>query len=166
MKVCCRCRQSKPTSEFHKNSRSLDGLTYQCKSCAAVRSRASHAANPERRKLTSRKCELNTKYRMTLNQYDTMLADQDGRCLICNRVETSLANGGEVRRLTVDHDHACCPGKRSCGKCIRGLLCNRCNHAIGKLEDNPELLESAARYLRNRSHHRRAFSANPKVSRP
>ena len=34
---------------------------------------------------------------------------------------------GRVATLSVDHDHACCPGQMSCGRCIRGSICQPCN---------------------------------------
>jgi len=36
--------------------------------------------------------------------------------------------------LHVDHDHNCCNGVKSCGKCVRGIICNRCNKAVDKYE--------------------------------
>jgi len=74
---------------------------------------------------------------------EKMDRDQGGRCAICGSVNP------DGRRLAVDHDHACCPGKRSCGGCVRGLLCDRCNRGMGFFGDDPALLESAAEYLRN-----------------
>jgi hypothetical protein len=68
-----------------------------------------------------------------------MLVRQGGGCAICRR-----DNG--KRLLAVDHDHACCPGERTCGKCVRGLLCDGCNHGLGKFRDDPELLRRAAEY--------------------
>ncbi len=50
---------------------------------------------------------------------------------------------GRVRRLSIDHDH-------NTGD-IRGLLCHNCNVAIGHLNDDPELLDAAAGYLRTAS---------------
>jgi hypothetical protein len=41
----------------------------------------------------------------------------------------------------------CCPGKKSCGKCIRGLLCARCNSAIGLFDEDPVTLHAAVEYL-------------------
>lgn len=35
MKVCIKCAQKKQESEFHKNSRTNDGLHSYCKECRA-----------------------------------------------------------------------------------------------------------------------------------
>jgi hypothetical protein len=45
-----------------------------------------------------------------------------------------VCDAEERRHLNVDHDHRCCPGERSCGKCVRGLLCRTCNRIEGLLE--------------------------------
>lgn len=47
----------------------------------------------------------------------------------------------------VDHDHNCCEGAISCGKCIRGILCRKCNVALGYLQDDANLAQRAAKYL-------------------
>ena len=51
----------------------------------------------------------------------------------------------------VDHDHECCSGSKSCGRCIRGILCHLCNKGIGLLGDDPILLSSGINYLKNYS---------------
>lgn len=57
--------------------------------------------------------------------------------------------------VAIDHDHACCAEvasgsrKRSCGKCVRGLLCSSCNFGLGRFKDCAESLERAADYLRS-----------------
>ena len=62
---------------------------------------------------------LRKNYGLTLAQYDKLLASQDGRCVLCNHVQTG-------KRLSVDHDHI--TGR------IRGLLCITCNTDIGRYE--------------------------------
>lgn len=88
---------------------------------------------------------IRTHYGLTREQWDALLAAQGGRCAICGRSDPlgiGLKNG-----FHVDHDHACCPGKRSCGDCVRGLLCNHCNPMLGHADDDPAVLRSAADYL-------------------
>ena len=85
---------------------------------------------------------LRHQYHMSREQYEALLAKQNGGCAICG------GQNADHRKLAVDHDHNCCPGeKRSCGKCIRGLLCSRCNHCLGHAKDSVEILESAIQYL-------------------
>jgi hypothetical protein len=69
------------------------------------------------------------RYGLTLADYETLFIVQGGVCAICHQPPGA-------QRLSVDHDHACCPGYRSCGKCIRGLLCARCNSSLGWFENN------------------------------
>jgi hypothetical protein len=79
---------------------------------------------------------------------------QGGACAICKATD----------KLVIDHDHSCCPGPMSCGLCVRGLLCNFCNSAIGFLRDSPQFAASAAEYLlrKTEAHHaepERCFSS-------
>jgi hypothetical protein len=82
-------------------------------------------------------------YGLTAAQYDALYAKQAGRCAGCRR-----ANGGS-KRLAVDHDHTCCPGKTSCGQCVRGLLCDTCNRILGHARDSTGYFERMADYLRS-----------------
>lgn len=86
------------------------------------------------------------KWNLTLEDYDALLRAQDYRCAGCRITEAEyLAETG--KRFAVDHDHTCCDGVRSCGNCIRGLLCASCNNALGRVKDNPQTLRSLAEYL-------------------
>ena len=49
--------------------------------------------------------------------------------------------------ISVDHDHRHCPGQLSCGLCVRGLLCSRCNIAAGLLLDDPGRAHGLGEYL-------------------
>ena len=71
-----------------------------------------------------------------------MLDDQGHGCAVCG----TKTPGGQGR-FHVDHDHSHCGGQRSCGRCVRGLLCNRCNLGIGMLGDSLTIIERAANYL-------------------
>lgn len=84
-------------------------------------------------------------YGITPERYDAMLTAQGGHCAICLATEP-----GGKGTWHVDHKHAdgfkrLPPEEKR--KSVRGLLCNDCNHGIGKLKDSPELLRAAAAYL-------------------
>lgn len=93
-----------------------------------------------RSKKISKNGHLKRKFGITLDDYNNMLTEQGGKCMICKNTETSVENKtGNVKDLAVDHCH-------STGK-IRGLLCFRCNTTIGRFEDDIELLKSAIKYI-------------------
>jgi len=76
--------------------------------------------------------------------FAAMWDGQGGRCYLCGQeMIRSKAN--------VDHDHACCPPRRSCSACRRGLACHRCNALIGQVKDDPELLRRIAGNLESRT---------------
>jgi Recombination endonuclease VII len=83
-----------------------------------------------------------SRFSLTLEGFLQMRDEQGGVCAICGGVN---ANG---KALSVDHDHDCCEGDRSCGSCIRGLLCSNCNFATGLMKDDPDRLEAASTYIR------------------
>lgn len=84
--------------------------------------------------------DLERKFGITRQELDAMSEAQDHKCKLCDQPETSKVRG-KVRRLAIDHCH-------ETGK-IRGLLCTKCNNALGAFKDNPSLLEKAAEYLRS-----------------
>ena len=108
-----------------------------CDQCGEAM-RAYHHTRYEHR----RKYLLKRKYNLTDEDFWQMLANQDGRCAICRSTDP-----GRWDMWYVDHNHACCPGNRTCGKCVRGLLCAKCNVGLGNFRDNPRYLEAAIAYL-------------------
>jgi hypothetical protein len=82
------------------------------------------------------------RYGITQAQFEELLLSQADRCAACLDI---LGDG--PRRRNVDHDHACCPGKKSCGKCLRGVLCQGCNAALSHVKDSPKKLRQLAVYL-------------------
>lgn len=79
-------------------------------------------------------------YSITEEQYQALLTAQQGGCYICHRK-------AGARRHSVDHDHSCCNGPISCGKCVRGLLCNKCNKFLGHIRDSVAAAYRMADYL-------------------
>lgn len=68
-----------------------------------------------------------------------MYESQGGGCAICREPLP-------LHEMHVDHDHDCCP-RGSCGPCVRGLLCGRCNLGLGQFRDDVARLRAAADYL-------------------
>lgn len=142
LKRCSDCGERKPRSEFYGRGAKRKDPSNRCKACQAIVSRRWVEEHPEESALLFRKAWLK-RYNMTLADYDNLLAAQGGRCAIC---KTGVPGG--TGRFHIDHDHACCPERmRSCGKCVRGLLCSYCNmHLAG---DNPRRLRAALNYIEN-----------------
>jgi hypothetical protein len=103
--------------------------------------------NPDVKRSSARRSTLKNFYGLTVEQYDAMLAAQGGGCAICGAVAADSTG----RSLHVDHDHNCCPGERTCGKCVRGLLCRRCNLGIAHFNERADLLVGASQYLSRRA---------------
>jgi len=144
MKRCNRCNQEKPKKDFFINSKRSDGLQTYCKPCHLEYGRERYA-NPEaferrkmnkdiykqRRKQSSRKWYLKSTHNITEEQYDKLFNKGDGECWICKE-STEYS-------LNVDHNHA--TGQ------IRGLLCGKCNRALGLFQDNKNIMQAAIKYL-------------------
>ena len=121
------CKTMKPHSEFYTLS---DGRPRNpCKEC---KKGAPRQQDPE----DTRRYQLWHLYKITPQQFNRMLAEQEGRCAICLTDKPGLSN------FAVDHDHRCCSGRRSCGQCVRGLLCLKCNMSLGWVERNSEGLKN------------------------
>lgn len=86
-----------------------------------------------------RRSVLKTAYGITPEQYEAMWTAQRGVCAICGRPEIATFRG-KIKRLAIDHNHQT--------RKVRALLCVQCNHGLGRFDDDPELLEKAAAYLR------------------
>lgn len=118
------------------------GRSYICKVCQDEYTTIHrHKTNNRGGRAVARRIMLRTRG-ITEAQYAAMLQKQNGVCAICHKPE--WAKGGkfqEVRDLAVDHDHAT--------NAVRGLLCARCNTAIGLFLDDPIVCRLAAEYLEN-----------------
>ena len=116
--------------------------TRACVVCADLKAKRWQKENQNARRITENHSRRRRLFGLDEAAYQEKLDSQHGGCAICGGV-----NSNTRRALAVDHDHKCCPGEKSCGKCVRGLLCDNCNHAIGKFRDDPALLRNAIKYL-------------------
>lgn len=138
-RTCRKCLLVFPVEEnFYVTVRSAGGppgwSTY-CKICESRKERK--PVDP----LVARGYVLKFRYNITVERYDELLAAQDGVCAVCGEPPP------EGSYLSVDHDHSCCSASdKTCGLCIRGLLCTTCNTGIGMLP-TVELLKSAQVYM-------------------
>ena len=98
------------------------------------------AAQAAWRVKNQRSYQLTRRFGISKADYEAMLLAQRGKCAICRRAERVIApETEEPRALAVDHCH-------ETGR-VRGLLCYRCNVALGHLDHNEALLENAIDYL-------------------
>lgn len=135
-KKCCTCKNVKPASDFYKNKSTDAGLSHQCIDCCKEYQERTKERSYYVRKLID--------FNLSKDKIEELKLSQDFKCRGCGITEEKLG-----ARLSIDHDHKCCPGKnKSCGKCIRGLLCSPCNVALGILGDDYDTLLSLAEYIK------------------
>lgn len=143
MKTCPRCNTEKPLSEFWTRRSRGGAPASRCKACSRDAQRAWRSKQPDydkRRyqatKVETRERHLVRKYGVSLADYETMLAGQDGKCAICQTTPDTQRYGV----FHVDHCHA--TGR------VRGLLCRGCNNILGVINDDPAALKRAIEYLK------------------
>lgn len=151
LRRCSRCKEMLPRTSFTRRKAASDGLHPWCKPCSTAyqRERLSDpvraAAHREWRRQNDGYDRLKrVRYLYGDIDLEVMLANQGGGCAVCHTTEP----GGRWGTWHVDHDHNCCPTMKSCGHCVRGLLCSNCNTALGKFNDNAEVLANALAYLK------------------
>lgn len=130
-KWCNQCRRYLEIKCFSRSSRTRDGLRAGCKECC----------NKKHKDITSesrRKYGLKKLYGMTPEDYEEILNQQNRVCFLCFEEETRVTSNGTTK-LSVDHNHI--TGK------VRGLLCHRCNVALGFVQENPDLIKRMISYL-------------------
>ena len=130
MKYCPGCCSELSLESFHKNANSKDGYQGWCKNCKNAGWKSSRKYDSK----TAKKDGIYYRYKLTIEQYSAMILSG---CEVC----------GTMENLHIDHDHNCCNGVKTCGKCIRGILCINCNQAEGKLKSNPQLVLNLYTYL-------------------
>ena len=149
MKRCSICKYDKELIEFHKDKTHKDGLKSYCKLCEKnfgdsyrkehkdeIKKRQDSWAYKNKKKRETYRIKYC--YGLSNDQYQNMFNVQNGVCAICGKGETRIRNE-KVCQLTVDHDH-------QTGR-VRGLLCSKCNGAIGWLGDDPNIVLKAFNYL-------------------
>lgn len=122
---CPRCGETKVDEEFPRNRSTKTGRQAYCKPCwnAVVNEHKERRYGSHSAFMRQLRYGLDSLAMLGLSQ------SQLGLCAVCRKAPSRH----------VDHDHTT--------KAIRGLLCFTCNNALGKFDDDPDLIESAVRYL-------------------
>lgn len=129
--ACKVCDVVKPSSEYPSG-----GGQYTCKPCKAAHTRShTRSLDLETRRERERRNGLWKRYRLRPDEYSELIKDG---CAVC----------GTHEDLCVDHDHSCCPGSRTCGKCVRGALCKKHNRGEACFETVDEIMELLAYRLK------------------
>ncbi len=139
-RVCSVCKKWKKTNCFGLKKLPNGGRTTKafCKQCDTKKSRRWKDDNPETAKRTNYAGHLRRQFGLTIEDYEKMFADQNGKCAICNTDDPGKRLGVAVN-FQIDHCH-------STGA-IRALLCYRCNCLLGYASDNAEVLRNAIEYV-------------------
>lgn len=136
-KVCKTCGVSKSLTEYGQYTDARSNIIRRrnsCKSCRVIAVSSVYKARldvREKASINARKSHLKNRYGLTEEQFINMKNKQQSKCAICNQFNESL---------NIDHCH-------KTGK-IRALLCWNCNTALGKFQDNSDILHRALEYLK------------------
>lgn len=137
-KICPSCNIVKPIESFRKTKHTKSGRQSWCATCTNLSSLASHHKRMlndqnyrEKRRERSLRNRYKYKYGITIEQKQTMLDSQFGRCEICN-------NEIVFSQAKVDHNHTT--------GAVRGILCNKCNSGLGYLESK-DFIKKARKYI-------------------
>jgi hypothetical protein len=141
-KICVKCNQEKSLEMFAKGKNYKDGRRGTCKRCHTDYVLSYYDSKPDKKAAKNKMNSVYSgnwkKHGISKEQYIEMLSKYNGKCYSCKDREA----------VSIDHDHGCCDRSRSCGKCIRGILCNQCNTALGLLQDNKEKIKGLLEYLK------------------
>lgn len=146
--TCTGCGLVKEITQFYIKKSSRKGYASQCKTCQEkywetddYKQKHSERAKQWYKTPRGKRVWLNSYYRrhfgITIEEYERLLSEQNSRCGIC---ETEKCATG--KSFAVDHDH-------TTGR-VRGLLCKKCNLALGFLEDDTSRMQRAINYMRKR----------------
>jgi hypothetical protein len=131
-KRCVKCGLSKDLEDFYKTvQRGSEYYRTACKECEKAVQRAKSRLMSQD---DMRRKNIKSLYNLTPWEYDNLMIRG---CEVC----------GTFDDLCVDHDHRCCPGRKSCGGCIRGVLCGRHNKAEGFLRGSADEARALAEYM-------------------
>jgi hypothetical protein len=121
------------------NRTSVKMSVVERKNKASRRQREYYAKNEIYRR-RQKDLKLRKAYGITLEQYETWNACNNGLCHICNKAEIAFdKKANRLRMLAVDHDETT--------GLVRGLLCSVCNRGIGMLRHNINVLKEAVDYI-------------------
>lgn len=101
--------------------------------------KADRAANSEKIAARNRAWNLQSKYGLTLEQRDGLLAAQGGLCALPHCKKPIAFSGKGLKAAHIDHDH-------KTGK-VRGILCGFCNTSLGRLGDSAESIKGVLDYI-------------------
>lgn len=129
-KFCGGCKTTKSAANFYRSRYQRDGLQSQCKTCQHQQRSVWNDQNPVRLKEQRRRADVRRKFGITLEQYNQLMQSE---CEVCG------GTGDSLGRMALDHDHKT--------GAIRGVLCGKCNMALGLCTDDPSRLRALADYL-------------------
>ncbi len=147
-KYCIGCKKELPEENFYQLHGKPHGRC--CRDCSkgtiSLKNKTHYDKNQEKMNDKNKKYYqdnkrdwhervIKSKHKMSKEEYQRLYTDANSSCQICGTPEIELQ-----KKLCIDHSHIT--------EEVRGLLCHKCNTAIGMFFDDPNLIEKAALYLR------------------